>query len=151
MTGELVRLESLGPIDGGVEARILVDPGRMRTSQVPGLSERMLSALPGLGSHECVNGAGRTFPEEAGDTEVAHLLEHVALELLRRGASRMPRGGTRWDFAEDGRGSFTVTLLHEDAEKCALALREAVRVLSAAVRGDAVLAADAAIEFLRGA
>lgn len=43
-----------------------------------------LRLLPNLARHVCVNGRGSTFGEEIEGTEPAHLLEHVAIELMAR-------------------------------------------------------------------
>ena len=42
----------------------------------------LFEALPGLRRHRCDNGCHRSFFDEAQATEVAHLLEHVLIELL---------------------------------------------------------------------
>lgn len=43
---------------------------------------RVLGLLPNLAHHVCVNGAGDgTFGDELVGTELAHLLEHVIIEL----------------------------------------------------------------------
>lgn len=43
---------------------------------------RIYNLLPGIIDHVCLGDAGETFKEVMGDTELAHLLEHVAVELL---------------------------------------------------------------------
>jgi len=42
----------------------------------------LFAALPGLRRHRCDNGRHQSFYDEARHTEVAHLLEHVLIELL---------------------------------------------------------------------
>jgi hypothetical protein len=112
-----VRVETT--VIGSVRAELLVAfaPGEpLRTSQVPGSAARALSVLPGLRGHRCDNGAGATFAEELADTELAHLLEHAALEVMAlAGAPDTLRGATSWDFARDGAGVFRVRLEHDDA------------------------------------
>ena len=98
-----------------LEARVEFAVGeKMRTSEVPGLAAAAMGALPGLRGHRCDNGAGLTFADEVADTEIAHLLEHAALEVMAMaGASPSLRGLTSWDFAADGRGVFRVRVAYD--------------------------------------
>ena len=45
---------------------------------------RVYNLLPTIIDHACAGDAGSTFKDCMGDTEIAHLLEHVAVELLAR-------------------------------------------------------------------
>lgn len=104
-------------VDVGADAVVAVvrcDPDRLRTSAFPGLSDRAFQLLPGLRGHTCENAAGAGIGEELADTEVAHLFEHCAVELMALAGSRGTRGETRWDFRTDGRGVFRVTLAYDD-------------------------------------
>jgi len=72
-------------------------PVMTTTLDVSPLFER----LDGLRRHRCDNGAHRSFPMEARNTEVAHLLEHLLVELLAQsGAARAQiQGATNLDEA----------------------------------------------------
>jgi len=61
----------------------------------------LFTALPGLRRHRCDNGRHRSFFDEARDTEVAHLLEHVLIELLALDGQSRARicGATNLDDA----------------------------------------------------
>jgi hypothetical protein len=111
-----VRIASITVGPEAVEAVLTFDADEpLRTSSFPGLPERALLALPGLRGHRCDNGAGMTFPEEMADTEVAHLVEHVAVELMAlSGSPTTLAGRTEWDFRTDGRGVFRVRLDYDD-------------------------------------
>ncbi|MBF0896567.1 MAG: hypothetical protein HXK45_06605, partial [Atopobium sp.] len=52
------------------------------TSENAEATERVLEFLPGLSEHLCLGDADARFGLVAKDTEVAHLLEHVTVELL---------------------------------------------------------------------
>ena len=111
-SGEVVSgLADRGPA-ACVEAVVRVhDRDLLRTRAVPGLAARALSDYPGLKRHRCECGSARGIEAELADTETAHLLEHLALELMvGRGAPRSLRGETRWDFVRDGRGVFRVSV-----------------------------------------
>jgi hypothetical protein len=99
-----------------IEAVVCVpDPAHLRTTAYPGLASRAIALLPGLVRHRCECGSAHGIEAELADTEMAHLLEHVALELAAlAGSPRDLRGDTSWDFARDGRGVFHVSLEFDD-------------------------------------
>lgn len=102
----------------------------LRTAHSHDLNERALGLLPGLGLHECENGAGRSFAEELTDTEVPHLFEHVVMELMAKaGSPRTLKGETQWDFRRDGRGIFRVSVEYDDDLVCLGAIKAADRVM----------------------
>ncbi len=108
----------------------------LRTSQVPDLARRVLEALPGLKGHRCDTPGAVTFADELSDTEIAHLVEHAALELAAMaGSPDTLRGETSWDFARDGQGVFAVSLEFDDADVVASAVREAADAASLLVTG----------------
>lgn len=118
--------------EGRVEALVRVDAGGpLRTSAMPGLSQDVLRLLPGIVRHRCECGSAHGIAAELGDTELAHLLEHVALELMAlSGSPRSLRGETVWDFAKDGHGVFRVALEYDDDLVALGALGEAARIVN---------------------
>lgn len=52
------------------------------TSEDPEATDLVLDLMPALRDHVCLGDAAPTFGEVAHDTELAHLLEHVTVELL---------------------------------------------------------------------
>lgn len=122
-----------------VEVRLRPDEP-LRTSRE--VAARAIELLPGLAHHSCENDAGRSFAEELADTEVAHLFEHVALELMAEaGSPRTLRGETTWDFQRDGRGVFHVSLEYDDPQVCRRAVRAAAIVMRQVLGGGASLEA----------
>jgi Cyanophycin synthase-like N-terminal domain len=118
-----------------LEALVRVD-GPMRTSAYGGLSERTLAWLPSLAGHDCDNPQCRSMPRELADTELAHLTEHVALDLIRRAGVRGPlRGDTSWDFEQDGAGVFRVRLDAADDAVALGALKAAVDAVNVLADG----------------
>lgn len=114
-----------------VEALVEFDPrAPLRTSELAGAAERTLSLLPGLRGHRCDNGRFATFADELADTELAHLLEHSALELMAlAGSPDTLRGRTSWDFLRDGDGVFRVSLQYDDDLVALGALRVAGEIV----------------------
>ena len=99
-----------------IEALVRVcDRTMARTSSVPGLAPRALALMPGLARHTCENGSAHGHVAELADTELPHLLEHIACELMAlSGSPRSLRGETAWDFATDGVGVYRVRLAYDD-------------------------------------
>jgi hypothetical protein len=127
-----MRIRSVEVSPSAVEAIVVFEPREpLRTSEVPGAVERALTLLPGLRGHRCDNDAGLSFADELSDTELAHLLEHAALEIMAMaGSPTTLRGATSWDFTEDGPGVFRVSVAYDDdlvAIGALTAAEEAVR------------------------
>jgi hypothetical protein len=133
-----VEITDLSADAGALHARLEFAPGEpLRTSEVPGLPEAALAALPGLRGHRCDNGVGLTFRDELSDTEMAHLVEHAALEVMAMaGAPATLAGRTSWDFAADGRGVFRLRIAFEDETAARESLVFALALLGALVRGE---------------
>jgi hypothetical protein len=146
-----VELSDVAASAGAVSARVVFAPGEpLRTCEVPGLAAATLAALPGLRGHRCDNGAGLTFADELADTEIAHLIEHAALELMAMsGCSPLLRGETKWDFATDGRGVFRVSIECEDERLARVALDSSLALVRALARGEAPAGMEAEARRLR--
>jgi len=131
-----IRSLSVGP--DFVEALVVFEAGEpLRTSDVPDLPARMLALLPGLRGHRCDNGRDATFADELADTELAHLLEHGALEVMAlAGSPDTLCGRTSWDFARDGAGVFRVRVEYDHDLVALGALGVAERAVAWAVNGE---------------
>lgn len=132
-----MRIASVEVGTGAVEALVAFELGEpLRTTGVPGCPERLLGLLPGLKGHRCDNDAGLTFADELADTELAHVLEHAALEIAAlAGSPHTLKGRTAWDFARDGRGVFRVAIEYDDDLVALGALRAAEDVVRWLIAG----------------
>lgn len=64
-------------------ARVLVNPGMpVRTSEDIEATARVYYLAPAIAMHTCLGDAGEHFQDCMSDTEVAHLLEHLTVEIL---------------------------------------------------------------------
>ena len=137
--------------EGAARVRLVFAPSEpLRTSEVPGLTAAAIVALPGLRGHRCDNGAGLSFADELVDTELAHLFEHAALELMvMAGSSLQLRGDTSWDFARDGRGTFHVRVEYGDEAIASAALAFAAGLVGALMAGRAAPDAESQARRLR--
>ncbi|MDY0087483.1 MAG: hypothetical protein RBS78_02890 [Coriobacteriia bacterium] len=104
----------------------------LRSSAIAGLTDALMDLLPGMRAHRCECGSARGVVAELADTELAHVLEHVALELMALSGSPRALGGwTEWDFARDGRGVYRVSLGYDHDLVALAALHEGVALLDA--------------------
>ena len=62
----------------------VADGAPLMTSEDLEGTTRVYNLLPTIIDHACVGDAGSIFKDCMGDTELAHLLEHVTVELLAR-------------------------------------------------------------------
>lgn len=66
-----------------LRARVLVNPGMpLKTSEDIEATARVYYLAPAIAKHVCLGDAGREFQDCMGDTEVAHLLEHLTVEIM---------------------------------------------------------------------
>lgn len=98
--------------------RIQVDLGALEaypTSALPGLADRLLEGLPGLGRHGCgVRHAGGFAQRLLDGTWLGHVAEHVALELQVLAGHATTRGKTR--SVRNRPGVYNILYAYEDQE-----------------------------------
>lgn len=91
-----IRKVTIGPryLDAEVE---LAEGAPLRTSDDPAGTGRVMRLLPELQGHLCLGDTSKKFGQVARDTETAHLLEHVTVELVARTGlgGRVSSGRTR--------------------------------------------------------
>lgn len=64
-------------------ARVLVNPGMpVRTSEDIEATARVYYLAPAIAMHTCLGDAGEHFQDCMSDTETAHLLEHLTVEIM---------------------------------------------------------------------
>ena len=86
-------------------ARVLVNPGMpLMTSEDIEATARVYYLAPAIAQHACFGDAGEKFQDCMGDTELAHLLEHLTVEIMNETglAGDISSGRTR-SVAEDPR------------------------------------------------
>ncbi len=117
----------------------MADPDRFLTSQVPQLPRHLFRLLPRMRRHTCHNDSGNTFCQECRETEIAHLFEHIIIELQLQ-AQQEPtdvlRGETEWNWHVDPRGRYRVSVDYQNELLAVGAIRLAERVLGHLDRRD---------------
>lgn len=69
--------------DAKVRAQVLVNPGMpLMTSEDIEATARVYYLAPAIALHACFGDAGEKFQDCMGDTELAHLLEHLTVEIM---------------------------------------------------------------------
>ena len=97
-SGQLIGIDRVEVGPRTMAARVhIAEGGPLKTNDDPEGTNRILALVPGIAGHACVGDAAPTFGGVVRDTDVAHLLEHVAVELmaLTERAGDISRGRTR--------------------------------------------------------
>lgn len=78
-----IKKVTVGPRD--LDALVEIAPNApLMTSEDIEATARVFHLMPELADHVCLGDAGRLFRDSMGHTELAHLLEHMTVELLAR-------------------------------------------------------------------
>lgn len=97
MAEGLVQLEKVTVGLKSLVARVrIADGGPTMTSEDLVATTRVYNLMPHIIDHTCLGDAGDTFKDAMGNTEVAHLLEHVTVEIISqcKGADAITSGRT---------------------------------------------------------
>lgn len=105
----------------------------LMTGDDPAATDLVLGLLPGLRDHVCLGDVAPTFGEVARDTELAHLLEHVTVELLAQ--TNLGDEVSCGQTAEVGERTYEVTLGCPDDVLVVGALSSAAWILQWAFSG----------------
>ena len=100
------------------------------TSENAEATERVLELLPGLSNHLCLGDADAHFGLVAKDTEVAHLLEHVTVELLALTNLAGDVASGKTSLVDSRRGLYEIILACPDDVLVAASLSSAVWLLN---------------------
>ena len=94
----IIEIRRITITDDKLTARVLLSPNApiMTSEDVEGTA-RVYYMAPGICEHMCLGDAGTTFQACMGHTELPHLLEHVAVEIMNQTglAGRIACGRTR--------------------------------------------------------
>lgn len=85
-------------------ARVLVNPGMpLMTSEDVEATARVYYLAPAIAEHMCLGDAGSKFQDCMGHTELAHLLEHLTVEIMNETglAGAISSGRTRGVMGDD--------------------------------------------------
>lgn len=113
----------------------VADDAPRRTSEDLEGTTRIYNLMPTIIGQACVGDVGATFRDVMGDTELPHLMEHVAIELISRTniADRITTGRT-WPIDQD-KGLYSIQLTCVDDVLVAGALSSAAWIIDWAFTG----------------
>lgn len=113
----------------------LADDAPRRTSEDLEGTTRIYNLMPTIIGQACVGDVSATFRDVMGDTELAHLMEHVTIELISRTnlADRITTGRT-WPIDQD-KGLYSIQLTCVDDVLVAGALSSAAWIIDWAFTG----------------
>lgn len=97
----------------------------------PQIAQYLLDMYPSLSRHACVNAEGRTFGCVVEHTSIAHLLEHLAVELQTRAVDDPQAlfvGTSEW--LDESSGKACVQLSFSDDLVALRALKEATEIIT---------------------
>jgi len=100
------------------------------TSENAEATERVLELLPGLSEHLCLGDTDARFGLVAKDTEVAHLLEHVTVELLALTNLAGDVSSGKTSLVDSRRGLYEIILACPDDVLVAASLSSAIWLLN---------------------
>lgn len=100
------------------------------TSENAEATKRVLELLPGLSEHLCLGDADARFGLVANDTEIAHLLEHVTVELLALTNLAGDVSSGKTSLVDSCRGLYEIILACPDDVLVAASLSSAVWLLN---------------------
>ena len=113
--------------------RIMLDIGRMEdwpSNLIPGFTDRLIEALPGLELHGCSLKTRGGFVRRLHEgTWIGHIIEHVALELQTMAGSRATRGKTR--SVKKRPGVYNVMFAYNEEDVGLMAGRIALELVNA--------------------
>ena len=108
----------------------------LTTADIPGFTERLVSAIPGLQEHPCSRGRPGGLIERLEEgTGWPHVLEHVALELQTVAGSDVNFGRA---LESGDEGVWWVIVEYEEEQLGVESVREAVRLIQACLAGEPV-------------
>ncbi|MGD7787177.1 cyanophycin synthetase [Propionibacteriaceae bacterium Y1700] len=118
--------------------QLVVDLGVLEdhpTNTLPGFTEALVEALPGLHNHTCSRGKKGGFVERLYEgTWLGHVAEHVALQLQQAVGHDLRRGKTRQ--VKGQRGRYNVIYAYSDENVGLAAGQLAVRLVNHLVRAE---------------
>lgn len=83
----LIEIQRIRVREGALDLEVVMPVDALHVTREQ--ADRVLELLPNLAHHVCVNGAGNgSFGDELVGTELAHLLEHLIIELQGKATSQ---------------------------------------------------------------
>ena len=133
---QLIEIKRVAVAPQHFTARVTIAPGGpITTDQDLVGTTHVYNLLPDIIDHACLGDEGGTFKDAMGATELAHLLEHVTIELIcRTGLAGDISCGRTWEVTGEDR-TYDVQLSCPDDVLVASAISSAAWILEWAYSG----------------
>lgn len=133
---QLIEIKRVAVAPQHFTARVTIAPGGpITTDQDLVGTTHVYNLLPDIIDHACLGDEGETFKDAMGATELAHLLEHVTIELIARtGLAGDISCGRTWEVTGEDR-TYDVQLSCPDDVLVASAISSAAWILEWAYSG----------------
>ena len=132
---------TIDPVELAAKVRI-ADDAPLMTSEDAEATARVLELAPGLVDHVCLGDNAPRFGNVIDDTELAHLLEHLTVELLAKTGLAGEISSGRTEVDEDDERLFTIRLACPDDVLTVAALSSAEWIIEWAYNGGGEPAPD---------
>ena len=132
---------TIDPVELAAKVRV-ADDAPLKTSDDPEATARVLELVPGLVDHVCLGDDAPRFGNVIDDTELAHLLEHLTVELLAKTELAGDISCGRTEADEDDEHLFTIRLACPDDVLTVAALSSAEWIIEWAYNGGGEPAPD---------
>ena len=88
----------------------------------------LLEKMPTLAAHKCKNSKGKNFVEVMDSTSLAHVLEHMIIDIQTKHTDKALFGTTEW--IDEQSGNAKIELTYTDDIVCLSAIKEASNLLN---------------------
>ena len=92
------------------------------------IKEALLKAMPNLAFHKCKNISGDNFETVMNSTSLAHILEHMIIDIQSKHTNEVLLGTTEW--IDKSKGLAKIELSYTDDLVCLSAIQEAQNLLN---------------------
>jgi len=115
---------------------VFVDKKYLTTHNFRDFSETILARLPGIKLHHCKNNLNIPVEEELKNTETAHALEHILIEVIFQADPNAERlaGVTAWNWHRQPTGTYLVSLRYTNRDFLEPALEESLNILNNSIQ-----------------
>ena len=88
----------------------------------------LLEKMPTLAAHKCKNSKGKNFVDVMDSTSLAHVLEHMIIDIQTKHTDKALFGTTEW--IDEQSGIAKIELTYTDDIVCLSAINEASKLLN---------------------
>ena len=92
------------------------------------IKSALLEKMPTLAAHKCKNSKGKDFTEVLSSTSLAHVLEHMVIDIQSENTNDVLMGTTQW--IDENSGVAKIELSYTDDVVCISAIKEASELLN---------------------